>query len=88
MSKPKESKAERLARKGANAVQLTALVDDLEGSFHARALVPSTTRDHDAVYEHWREFAASIGISADILPGQQPPSEGLLTCIYLPQEQR
>jgi len=75
--KRNETKEERLARKGANPAQLAQLVTDLEGSFHEKALVKDSLRQHDAVYNHWREFAVTAGISADINRGSMPPSEGM-----------
>ena len=75
--KKKETKEERLARKGANPAQLVQLVTSLEGTFHQKMLVKSTLKHHDAVYEHWRDFAATVNISPDIEPGSIPPSEGV-----------
>ena len=41
-SKKRESKEERLARKGVNQDHLKTLVTDLEGSFHQRRLAPAS----------------------------------------------
>ena len=74
----KESKEERLARKGANQDQLKALVTELDGSFHQRKLVPASLQQHDAIWASWQDFAVTLGISPDITRGQEPPSEGTL----------
>jgi hypothetical protein len=76
VSRKKESKADRLARKGANEEQLKSLVNNLEGTFHQRKMTPATLRHHNVVWQNWQDFAITIGISPEITLHQQPPSEG------------
>jgi len=80
-SKKKESKEDRLARKGAKSDQLKGLVTDLEDSFHQKKLVPASLRQHDFVWQSWQDFAVTIGISPEVTHRQEPPSEG--TCWQL-----
>ncbi|KIM77981.1 hypothetical protein PILCRDRAFT_607297 [Piloderma croceum F 1598] len=74
-SRKKETKEQRLARKGADQDHFKTLVTDLDGSFHQRQLSHGSLRIHDTVWRSWQEFAVTLGISPDISHGQAPPSE-------------
>jgi len=75
-SKKKESKEQRLARKGVDQDKLKELVTDFDGSFHQRKLTHASLRIHDTVWRSWQDFVVTIGINPDISHGQAPPSEG------------
>ena len=72
VSRKKESKADHLARKGANQEQLKSIVNNLESTSHQCRMTPTTLWHHNVV---WQNFTIMLGSSPEITLHQQPPLE-------------
>jgi hypothetical protein len=75
--KRKETENERLARLGLTPVVMVEQLAELENSFHARRLAPSSLARHEKCLKRWRNFAQlQKNLPEEILPGLDVPPLG------------